>query len=164
MKQRNRTGKEEHILSSNTLSDLFGYLCHDSSGGSGYTLNKAALKALVVHGLPKLYVNTKTSAEDVLIAWVFRRMGIFPYETKDATGAERYNPLSPGRHYRYRNSSNHSNWYKRFGIDIQYGLNHSATHSVAFHYIKYDEMYRLHALLHGMCRTNETIQNSSSMT
>jgi len=140
---------------------LFCCLCRDSSGGSGYTLNKAALKALVVHGLPKLYVDMETSAEDVLIAWVFRRMGIYPYETKDATGAERYNPLSPGRHYRYRKSSNYTDWYKRFGIDIQYGLNHSATHSVAFHYIKHDEMYRIHALLHGMCPTNNETTNGT---
>jgi len=122
-----------------------------NSGGSGYTLNKAALKALVTNGLPKLYVDTKTSAEDVLIAWVLRRLAIYPYETKDEMGSERYNPHSPGYLYRYRKSNAKSDWYSRYSIDIQPGLNHSSVHSVAFHYIKNDDMYKLHALLYGLC-------------
>ena len=122
-----------------------------NSGGSGYTLNKAALKALVTNGLPKLYVDTKTSAEDVLIAWVLRRLAIFPYETKDEMGSERYNPHSPGFLYRYRKSNAKGDWYSRYSIDIQPGLNHSSVHSVAFHYIKNDDMYKLHALLYGLC-------------
>jgi glycoprotein-N-acetylgalactosamine 3-beta-galactosyltransferase len=63
------------------------------SGGSGYTLNKAALKALVVHGLPNYFLHDHTFSEDRMIAQVFKKMGIIPYDTKDEAGGERYMPF-----------------------------------------------------------------------
>ena len=63
------------------------------SGGSGYTMNKAALKALVVNGLPNYFPHQHTFSEDTRVATIFRKMGIFPYETKDEAGEERYLPF-----------------------------------------------------------------------
>ena len=63
------------------------------SGGSGYTMNKAALKALVVNGFPNYFPHAHTFSEDTMVARVFRKMGVFPYDTKDETGAERYMPF-----------------------------------------------------------------------
>lgn len=64
-----------------------------NSGGSGYTLNKAALKALVVNGFPKYFPHLKTFSEDTRVAVIFKKMGIFPYDTKDESGGERYMPF-----------------------------------------------------------------------
>ena len=126
-----------------------------NSGGSGYTLNQAALKALVLQGLPHWYVNVTSSAEDVYIARTFRELGIYPYETKDAYGGERYGPRTPGFLYRWRPTKNPQDgpwyWYTKFSIDPKFGLDHCAKYSVAFHYIKGDDMYRLHALLYNLC-------------
>jgi hypothetical protein len=63
-------------------------------GGSGYTMNKVALKALVVNGLPNYFPHVETFAEDTRVAAIFRKMGIFPYETKDEAGEERYLPFT----------------------------------------------------------------------
>lgn len=61
------------------------------SGGSGYTMNKAALKALVTEGLPNMFPHAHTFSEDTMIARLFRKkFGVLPYETKDEAGGERY--------------------------------------------------------------------------
>lgn len=59
----------------NRMDDVF------NSGGSGYTINKAALKKLVVDGLPMWSPHERTSMEDVMVARLFRNFGILPYET-----------------------------------------------------------------------------------
>lgn len=63
------------------------------SGGSGCTINKAALKALVVNGLPNYFPHAHTFSEDTRVAAIFKKMGILPYETKDEAGEERYLPF-----------------------------------------------------------------------
>ena len=81
------------------------------SGGAGYTMNKAALKTLVVDGFPRCFPHMKTFSEDVMVATCFRKvrnntivhchvalttnsnllsndakMGIVPFDTKDEAG------------------------------------------------------------------------------
>jgi glycoprotein-N-acetylgalactosamine 3-beta-galactosyltransferase len=66
-----------------------------NSGGSGYTMNKAALKALVVNAFPTCMPHSKTFAEDVMVAQCFRnKLKVFPYDTKDEHGGERYMPFA----------------------------------------------------------------------
>jgi glycoprotein-N-acetylgalactosamine 3-beta-galactosyltransferase len=129
------------------MNDIF------NSGGSGYTLNKAALKSIVVEGLPKIFPHAHTFSEDTMIARVLRQgFGVYPYETKDETGGERYMPFMPGHHYGYRMPADPSqDWYARYSINIKTGLDHCAARSVAFHYVKGTSMYRLHALLYHLC-------------
>lgn len=123
-----------------------------NSGGSGYTLNKAALKTLVVYGFPKYFPNLRTFSEDTMVARVLRNFGVFPYETKDEAGGERYMPFMPGHHYGYRLPDDHEqDWYAKYSINIKEGADHCAARSVAFHYVKGDAMMRLHALLYHLC-------------
>ena len=69
-----------------------------NSGGSGYTMNKAALKALVVNAFPTCMPHYKTFAEDVMVAQCFRnKLKVFPYDTKDEYGGERYMPFAVSR-------------------------------------------------------------------
>jgi glycoprotein-N-acetylgalactosamine 3-beta-galactosyltransferase len=70
-----------------------------NSGGSGYTINRAALKSLVGN-LPHCNPNLTTFAEDVMVAGCLRKLGIFPFETRDELGGERYMPFLPGHHLR----------------------------------------------------------------
>mmetsp|Transcript_22099 Transcript_22099/g.50986 ORF Transcript_22099/g.50986 Transcript_22099/m.50986 type:complete len:248 (+) Transcript_22099:518-1261(+) len=128
------------------MDDIF------NSGGSGYTLNKAALKTLVVEGFPNHVQHTRTRAEDVMVARVLRAEGIYPYETKDEAGGERYNPFLPGHHLAYSMPDPWNDWYARYSIDIKFGLDHCAARSVAFHYAKGDMMKRMHAILYGLCK------------
>ena len=46
------------------------------SGGSGYTMNKAALKALVVDGFPSCFPHMHTFSEDVMVATCFRKVSV----------------------------------------------------------------------------------------
>ena len=65
-----------------------------NSGGSGYTLNKAALKSLVVTAFPICMPHLKTFAEDVMVAQCLRnKIKVFPFDTKDDEGGERYMPF-----------------------------------------------------------------------
>ena len=131
-----------------------------NSGGSGYTLNKAALKLLVVNGFPRLFTSAVTSMEDVMVARILRHYGVYPYETKEESGGERYLPFSPGYHYSYRMpaAGHYQDWYAQYSIDIKEGLDHCAARSVAFHYIKDDMMYRLYALLYHLCPPDTAVK------
>jgi glycoprotein-N-acetylgalactosamine 3-beta-galactosyltransferase len=66
-----------------------------NSGGSGYTLNKAALKSLVVTAFPTCMPHLKTFAEDVMVAQCLRnKIRVHPFDTKDDAGGERYMPFN----------------------------------------------------------------------
>lgn len=128
------------------MNDIF------NSGGSGYTMNKAALKALVVNGFPNYFPHAHTFSEDTMVAKVFRKLGVYPYETKDENGSERYMPFLPGHHYSYRLPANpQDDWYAKYSINIKQGAEHCSPRSVAFHYVKENMMKRLHVLLYHKC-------------
>jgi glycoprotein-N-acetylgalactosamine 3-beta-galactosyltransferase len=125
-----------------------------NSGGSGYTMNKAALKALVVDGFPNHFPHAHTFSEDTMVAKIFRQMGIFAYETKDENGGERYMPFMPGHHWGYRlpaDPSKSKDWYAKYSINIKEGPDHCSPRSIAFHYAEGDMMKRLFALLYHLC-------------
>lgn len=124
-----------------------------NSGGSGYTLNKAALKSLVVTAFPDCMPHLKTFAEDVMVAQCLRnKIKVFPFDTKDDKGGERYMPFQPAHHLTYKAPKDKkSDWYANYSIDIKYGLDHCSAQAVAFHYIKPFLMRRLHAILYGHC-------------
>ncbi len=66
-----------------------------NSGGSGYTMNKAALKSLVVTAFPVCMPHLHTFAEDVMVAQCFRnKIQVYPFDTKDDNGGERYMPFT----------------------------------------------------------------------
>jgi glycoprotein-N-acetylgalactosamine 3-beta-galactosyltransferase len=125
------------------MNDIF------NSGGSGYTLNRAALKTMVVDGFPTFFPNLKTFSEDTMVAKLLRQYDILPYDTKDEAGGERYMPFMPGHHYSYRLDK--SDWYTKYSINIKTGVDHCAARSVAFHYVKEQDMVRLHAMFYKLC-------------
>ncbi|GKZ01090.1 hypothetical protein MPSEU_001060600 [Mayamaea pseudoterrestris] len=138
------------------LGRRFAYLGDQNdifnSGGSGYTLNKAALKTLVVNGFPEYFPHAVTFSEDTMVARVYRHFGVYPYETKDKDGGERYMPFLPGHHYGYRIPKNtNEDWYAKYSIDIKEGPEHCSPRSIAFHYVKDNGMKRLFALLYHLC-------------
>jgi hypothetical protein len=63
-------------------------------------------------------------------------------------------PFMPAHHYSYRlpaDIAKSGDWYAHYSIDIKEGKDHCAEHSVAFHYAKGDDMYRLFAMIYQMC-------------
>jgi len=138
------------------LGRRFRYLGHDdeifNSGGSGYTMNKAALKLLVTEGFPNYFPHAHTFSEDTMVAKIFKKFRVFPYDTKDEDGGERYMPFMPGHHWGYRLPKDPSkDWYAKYSIDIKEGPEHCSPRSLAFHYVKDTSMKRLFALSYGLC-------------
>ena len=154
-------GREEQGASKNTERALFlgrrfaeqGNLNRIfNSGGSGYTINKAALKLLVAETYPNCFPHMKTFAEDVMNAQCFRNKGVFPYETKDEKGGERYMPFTPEHHLNYRiPADKEKDWYAKYSLNIKEGLDHCSADAVAFHYIPTDLMAQMHSVLYGYC-------------
>lgn len=124
-----------------------------NSGGSGYTLNKSALKALVVYAFPTCMPHRQTFAEDVMVAQCLRqKVQVYPYDTKDDYGGERYMPFQPAHHLMYHiPEDTDKDWYAKYSIGIKEGLDHCSTQSVAFHYIDSELMRQMHAILYGHC-------------
>lgn len=124
------------------------------SGDAGITLNKAALKLLVVQGLTsRRYADMVTFSSDTIMARLLRECcGVLPYDTKDPTGAERFMPFQPGHHYTYRLPRDATkDWYTQYSINPKEGLQACSEESVTFHYVLPRLMYRIHALLYGLC-------------
>ncbi|CAB9500618.1 acetylgalactosamine 3-beta-galactosyltransferase 1 [Seminavis robusta] len=125
------------------------------SGGSGYTMNKASLKLLVTEAFPNYFPHAHTFSEDTMVAKLLRKLNVFPYDTKDDNGGERYMPFMPGHHYGYKlppgNPMDSQDWYAKYSINIKEGKDHCAEQSVAFHYVKGNDMYRLYAMIYGKC-------------
>ena len=48
-------------------------------------------------------------------------------------------------------TSEYDVWYKNYSLDIKFGLDHCAKHSVSFHYSRFDEAKRFFALVYGLC-------------
>jgi len=71
------------------------------SGGSGHVLNAAALK-LLYDVLPFCRPYTQTSADDVAIAVCLQKAArpVFPFDTRDQLGRERFHAYDPNRVYR----------------------------------------------------------------
>ena len=119
----------------------------------GYTLNRAALKLLVVDSQfgRGTVSHLMTSAEDALVGGILRTYGVHPYRTTDRDNGARYHHFPPYRHY----VGGEPPFYHKFTKSLNYtrGTNHSSVYSVAFHYIKPEEMRQDHAMLYGLCRS-----------
>jgi glycoprotein-N-acetylgalactosamine 3-beta-galactosyltransferase len=126
-----------------------------NTGGPGYTLNRAALKTLVVLGLPEYYTKKVWSAEDILVARVLRKFNVSPYDTRDEAGGDRYMHFSPAQHYAFQRDESmnvtskfNERYHRISGRDTPES---TAERSIAFHYLGADDMARTHALLYGYC-------------
>jgi glycoprotein-N-acetylgalactosamine 3-beta-galactosyltransferase len=122
-----------------------------NTGGPGYTLNRAALKTLVALGMPKFFTHNRTSVEDVMVAKILGKFKVFPYDTKDRFGGERYMHFSPGRHYEMQMGREIPDWYPAFSGRTKDQSDYCSARSVSFHYLNTERMRRLHARLYGYC-------------
>ena len=91
--------------------------------------------------------------EDVMVAQCLRNEGIFPYDTVDDKGHERFLPFQPGHHYNYRPPAKNpeKDWYVKYTYNLQFGFDCCSEFSVSFHYVKHELMRRLFALTYGFC-------------
>ena len=146
-------------------------------GGAGYTLNRVALRRLMTEILPNCSANVQEAAEDRIISYCFRRIGVLPGETRDReTGEQTYHSKSPNQLYTARAGSLQLHaggggpgksefsevkkfWegqphptYPNRTVGPKDGLDAAAVYSVAFHNLKTPLYLALvHAILYGSC-------------
>ena len=127
-------------------------------GGPGYTLSRATAYKLVTKGLEhdKCMPSARRSSEDVWIAKCLRIVfNIWPEDTRDNEGKERYHHYSLADSYKMKPNDEDTKWY--FDASKPWGIPDTGKHccardSVAFHYIKQPEMMRhIHKLLYNKC-------------
>ena len=129
------------------------------NGRGGYTLNKAALKALVL-SFPTCLPNLTMPNEDMNVAFCFREKGILPFETKYMNGADSYMHMDPEFYFNFDPKKNPRFWCPKFNpLNRNAGPDHVAERSVSFHYVKGgDAIRRVHSILYGYCaRLNVTL-------
>ena len=85
------------------------------AGAPGYTLNRAALIALVTKALPKCQVNTKIAAEDRMVSKCFRTiLNVTPGDTRDVlTGEQQYHDCDPHHLYTFRSSTRKASFHSK---------------------------------------------------
>ncbi|TDH71944.1 hypothetical protein CCR75_003413 [Bremia lactucae] len=127
-----------------------------NSGGSGYVMNRLYLDTFV-KSLPETTCLSDTASstmpEDAAVAFCMIWNDVYPWDTRDHHGRDRWHALNPrliSRTWRNRND-----WYERYHIGLG-GLRSSnecaAPDSVAFHYVKPVLMYHLERSLY-FCRS-----------
>lgn len=136
-------------------------------GGAGYTLNQAALRRLMTDVLPTCKADLQNAAEDRIISFCFKQVGILPGETRDlVTGEQMFHSKSPKQvytahanparggfpeHKAYWEQQPHPSLPNQT-VGVKDGLDAAAAYSVAFHNLK-TPLYiaRVHAILYGTC-------------
>jgi glycoprotein-N-acetylgalactosamine 3-beta-galactosyltransferase len=132
------------------------------NGGSGYTLNRAALKMLVedLFPTPRCWPHWQASDEDKIVASCFRSVGIQCMDTNDDRNETRYHTWNADQHTDWTIGKPAQDWAylpENHGIAWKEGLGQISETSVSFHLKKKQirtidsGMRRYHAILYGMC-------------
>lgn len=77
---------------------------------------------------------------------------IEPFDTRDATGAERFHPFTSQAHCGYRTGGfGKDDWFAEYTRDfgLVEGIDGISSESVTFHYVNASLMYLLDELLNG---------------
>jgi len=82
-----------------------------------------------------------------------RDEGVFPYDTRDEEGRERFLPFTAGHHFTYKPPQKNptSDWYVKYSMGLKLGNECCSPEAGTYHYIKPKLMYRYDALLYDMC-------------
>ena len=131
-----------------------------AAGGSGYTLNRAAVKMLVNHTSHGPPDNTTDSREDFFVSRILSSFGVHTSDTRDVDGAFRYVPNNPVSEWKGIHQL-----YSNFRIELHKGIRVFSNETVAMHLnyrnaagMGYEEeyniteiIYRYHDFLIGRC-------------
>jgi glycoprotein-N-acetylgalactosamine 3-beta-galactosyltransferase len=132
------------------------------NGGSGYTLNRVALKMLVqdLFPTPRCWPHWQASDEDKIVASCFRSVGIQCMDTNDDRNETRYHTWNADQHAGWSVGKPAQDWAllpNNHGIAWKEGLGQISETSVSFHLKKKQVrtidsgMRRYHAILYSMC-------------
>lgn len=138
------------------------------NGGSGYTLNRAALKLLVekLFEHPRCMPHWQASYEDRLTSDCFRSAGLLCTDTNDDRNETRYHTWNVNQHSAWKIGKPAQDWKKlvqQHGIAWKEGLGQISRSSVSFHLknpsaTSLDRgMRRYHVILYSLCNSTASL-------
>lgn len=87
------------------------------------------------------YFASHKQAEDVALAHCLKEVGIYPQNTRDASGAERFMVLNS--HDMYSEGENHDQlprWYMKRSLNTKKGSGCCSAEAIAFHYVSAEDL------------------------
>ena len=87
------------------------------------------------------YFASHKQAEDVALAHCLKEVGIYPQNTRDASGAERFMVLNS--HDMYSEGENHDRlprWYMKRSLNTKKGSGCCSAEAIAFHYVSAEDL------------------------
>ncbi|KAF4043681.1 Fringe-like [Phytophthora infestans] len=128
-----------------------------NSGGSGYVMNRLYLDK-IVESLPEWTClpdeASGTMPEDTGVAFCMMWNEVYPWDTRDHRGRERWHALNPQHFHLAWDDPNF--WYVKYHEavgGVRSVFDGAAADSVAFHYVKPPLMYHFERSLY-LCRTH----------
>ncbi|KAL3924605.1 MAG: hypothetical protein SGILL_000947 [Bacillariaceae sp.] len=135
------------------LSEVYGEDFFYNGGGSGYVLNRAAIRALVEKVFPVCHNTTDMSAEDLYMGVCLKAvLNVTGHDTRDLEGRERFFGVDPvlraalrrrkrgepifGEQYKVYLRSQLRWQQRRFGWSPIYGVEAISPQSISFHLVK----------------------------
>jgi glycoprotein-N-acetylgalactosamine 3-beta-galactosyltransferase len=128
-----------------------------AGGGSGYVLNRAALKQLVEQALPTCLPGKIRSSEDRFLGKCLDSIGIRITDTADAQGRQRFNGMTPLMKATYNGKGGYFQkvyeyWAIKQGHGLKIGNDLVSSQCVSFHLIKVPIWMKRHlAILYRSC-------------
>ncbi|VDL91961.1 unnamed protein product [Schistocephalus solidus] len=137
-----------------------------ASGGAGYVLSRAGLKA-IAEGMLRNATGCEPSlkSEDYLMGLCAQKVGVKLIDTLDEYGRETFHPFRPVTMVN-ENWLRRVKWFPRFNAHpIVSGVNCCSDHSISFHYMRPADMYMVENLVYhlypyGIARDLETYRNA----
>jgi hypothetical protein len=124
-------------------------------GGSGYVLNRHAVRLVVETSFPECHVHNRAAAEDRFLSDCFRGIGITGNTSVDATGAQTFHGRKP---HDIATDTGHKGFWKaiyQFWGELygrKSGFDLAAKYSISFHHLKTVEtMKRHHTIIYKSC-------------
>lgn len=119
-----------------------------NSGGAGYLLSNKAVRIFSQkYANDKSYCRNNTGTEDADLQNCLNILGIYPGDSRDKNGKERFHPLS----FQNMWSLQTSHWtFKHSKNPIKTGKDCCSESSISFHYTSNEEMYQLDFLLYNL--------------
>jgi hypothetical protein len=98
------------------------------------------------------------TGEDVALGLCLSEIGIYPHDTRDSSGAERFMVFDPHFFTEMTASASYPSWYNASSLNIEVGPRCCSNESISFHRVRLEDMVRDLHLIQGHWRWGKPIE------